>query len=216
MPAINLQLIYVVKQVKMINNLKKFLNEEQDPKAIAKIAAKLNGILMNGEEVEYIAVQKKPAVNISPDCVALTTKRIIFCRPKNLGFSMEFQDYPWKDMVDCHLKEGILGSEFTVKTIHRLVNKIDYLPKAQARKLYTIAQEQEEIQKEYRRQRDMEEKRAASGNIVVTTNAAPLPAQPAVQEDPVTSLQKLKTLLDNGLITQLEFDHKKAEILSRM
>jgi hypothetical protein len=55
----------------MIDNLKKFLNEDQDPKAIEKVAVKLNGILMTGEEVEYIAVQKKPAVNISPDCVAL-------------------------------------------------------------------------------------------------------------------------------------------------
>lgn len=43
----------------MIDNLKKFLNKEQDLKAIEKIASKLNGILMNGEEVEYIAVQKK-------------------------------------------------------------------------------------------------------------------------------------------------------------
>lgn len=202
----------------MIDNLKKFLNEDQDPKAIEKVANKLNGILMNGEEVEYIAVQKKPAVNISPDCVALTNKRIIFCRPKNLGLSMEFQDYIWKDVADCHLKEEIFGAEFMVKTVKGQINKIDYLPKSQARKLYTVAQEQEEVQKEIRRQRDLEDKRASAGNVTVTSNVPTnsQPTQQTQQDDPMASLQKLKMLLENGLVTQEEFDTKKADILSRL
>jgi len=37
-----------------------------------------------------------------------------------------------------------------------------------------------------------------------------------VAEDPMASLTKLKQLLDNGLITQVEFDTKKTEILSRL
>lgn len=203
----------------MIDNLKKFLNEDQDPKAVEKIAGKLSGLLMNGEEVDYIAVQKKPAVNISPDCVALTNKRIIFCRPKNLGLSMEFQDYTWKDIYDCHMKEGILGAEFSLRTIKGQVDRIDFLPKAQARKLYAAAQEQEEKQREYRRQLDLEDKRAAAGNISINTATqaqppSPTPVQPA--DDPVATLQKLKMLLDNNLIEQSEYDAKKAEILSRL
>ncbi len=42
----------------MKEQFKKFLNEEQDPKAIEKITSKLNDLLMKGEEVGYIAVQK--------------------------------------------------------------------------------------------------------------------------------------------------------------
>jgi hypothetical protein len=42
----------------MIDNLKKILNEDQDPKAIEKITAKLSNMLMSNEEVGYIAVQK--------------------------------------------------------------------------------------------------------------------------------------------------------------
>lgn len=196
----------------MIDNLKKFLNEDQDPKAIEKITGRLAGLLMNGEEVEYIAVQKKPAVNLSPDCLALTNKRIIFCRPKTLGLSMDFQDYIWKDVFDCHMKEGIFGAEFSVRTVRGQINKMDYLPKAQARKLYTFAQEQEEKQREYRRQLDLEDKRAAAGSVNVTT--APTPTSPA--EDPIAALQKLKTLFESNLIEQGEYDNKKAEILSRL
>lgn len=201
----------------MIENFKKFLNEDQDPKAVEKIAEKLSGLLMKEEIIEFIAVQKKPGINLSPDGVALTNKRIIFCRPKTLGLSMEFQDYIWKDILDCHLKEEIFGAIFMVKTL-KGTSKIDYLQKLQARKLYTVAQEQEEIQKEYRRQRDLEDKRAGAGNVVVTASVptAMPPTHQAQGEDPLASLQKLKTLLDNGLITEVEFNSKKVEILSRL
>lgn len=202
----------------MIENLKKFLNEEQDPKAIEKIAGKLDGLLMNGEEVDYIAVQKKPAVNLSPDCIALTNKRIIFCRPKNLGLSMDFQDYFWKDIVDCHMKESMLGAEFSLRTVKGEIDKIDYLPKSQARKLYTAAQEQEEKQRDYRRQLDLEDKIAAAGNITVSAGqtSAPSPFQQTQEEDLMASLKKLKSLLENELISQQEFDTKKSEILDRL
>ncbi|MBA9079899.1 PH domain-containing protein [Rufibacter quisquiliarum] len=197
--------------------MKQFLNEEQDPKAVEKIYAKVKGLLTSGEDVEYIAVQKKPAVNLSPDCVALTSKRVIFCRPKNLGLSMEFQDYAWKDVADCHMKESIWGAEFTLKTVKGQTNKIDYLPKAQARKLYQFAQEKEEAQHEYRRNRELEEKRAAAGGVVVTanipSNSPTIESQP---KDPMEALQKLKRLLENDLITQQEFDAKKSEIIARL
>ena len=73
--------------------LNKYLNESQDPKTVEKVLKKINELLTRNENVEYVAVQKKPAVNFSPDSVALTNKRIIFCRPKTFGLSMDFQDF---------------------------------------------------------------------------------------------------------------------------
>lgn len=131
----------------MIENLKKILNEDQDPKAIEKITAKLNNLLMSNEEIGYIAVQKKPAVTIFPDSVVVTNKRIILCKPKNLGLSMEFIDYDWDDIAGSFVKEGILGAEFTFSTKLDLTHTIDYLPKNQARKLYTYAKEQLDLLK---------------------------------------------------------------------
>jgi hypothetical protein len=74
----------------MKEQIKKFLNEEQDPKAIEKVTSKLKDILMKNEEVGYIAVQKKPALTVLPDSIVLTNKRIIIFQPKNLGLSMNF------------------------------------------------------------------------------------------------------------------------------
>ena len=131
----------------MIDNLKKILNEDQDPKAIEKITAKLENLLMSNEEVGYIAVQKKPAVTIFPDSIVVTNKRIILCKPKNLGLSMEFIDYDWDDIAGSFVKEGILGADFTFTTNSDLTHTVDYLPKNQARKLYTYAKEQLDLLK---------------------------------------------------------------------
>ena len=152
-------------------DLKKFLNEDQDPKAVEKIVEKVKELLIINESLEYIAVQRKPTINLSPECIALTNKRVIFCRPKNLGFSMEFEDFLWKDVGDTHIKE------------------------------------------------DLEEKRAAAGGVTVNNNTSStqLPnSNLNLNDDPTVVLQKLKNLLDNGILSQDEFERKKTEILSRM
>jgi hypothetical protein len=132
----------------MKDQIKKFLNEEQDPKAIEKITGKLNDLLMKSEEIAYIGVQKKPAITVFPDSIVLTNKRIIICKPKNLGLSMNFIDYAWEDITGFVVKENILGSEFSFSTKTDIQVSIDYIPKIQARKIYTYAKEQQELLKD--------------------------------------------------------------------
>jgi hypothetical protein len=132
----------------MKEHIKNFLNEEQDPKAVEKITSKLNDILMRGEEIGYIGVQKKPAITVFPDSIVLTNKRIIICKPKNLGLSMDFTDFSWNIILATFVKENILGSEFSFNTNTDLTVSIDYIPKIQARKINTFAKEQLELLKE--------------------------------------------------------------------
>ncbi|WP_412464997.1 PH domain-containing protein [Flavobacterium mekongense] len=157
----------------MLDNLKKILNEDQDPKAIEKITAKLDNLLMSHEEVGYIAVQKKPAVNMFPDSIVVTNKRIILCKPKNLGLSMEFIDYDWDDIEASFVKEGILGADFTFTTKSDLTHTVDYLPKNQARKLYTFAKEQLDLLK----------------NPQVTTVVQEQPKEEEVIETPIATAE---------------------------
>jgi hypothetical protein len=131
----------------MKEQIKKFLNEEQDPKAIEKITSKLNDLLIKNEEIGYIAVQKKPAITVLPDSIVLTNKRIIICQPKNLGLSMNFIDYTWDEIEGTFIKENILGSEFSFTTRTNMEVSIDYIPKIQARKIFTYAKEQLDILK---------------------------------------------------------------------
>lgn len=225
----------------MIDNLKKILNEDQDPKAIEKITAKLENLLMSNEEVGYIAVQKKPAVTIFPDSIVVTNKRIILCKPKNLGLSMEFMDYDWDDIAGSFVKEGILGADFTFTTHSDLTHTVDYLPKNQARKLYTYAKEQLDVLKNPKAAPFVEEVKleTPANDLVeevqteeVTHFAELIPSNDGIRDAEVDApiseekglahlsqdelfgkLQNYKKLLDNGLILQGEYDKLKAEIL---
>ena len=216
--------------------IEKFLNDEQDPKAVEKVYLRLVDLLTTGEDILYIAVQKKPLVNILPDCIALTNKRILFFTPANLGLSIKFVDFVWKDIVDVYTKEEIIGAIFSVKTTGGAEMGVDYLPKVQARKLYQYAQERKEAEREARRLRDLEEKRAESGAMQFEAPAAfaapfqpvqqqaPIAAPPVVHEEPVVAapkpdeltekLKKLRNLFDNALISQEEYNQKKLELLS--
>jgi uncharacterized protein YoaH (UPF0181 family) len=238
------------------NMIEKFLTEEQDPKAVEKVYSRLVDLLSTGEEIIYIAVQKKPLVNLFPDCIAITNKRVLFFTPANLGLSIKFVDFVWKDIVDVHTKEEIIGAVFSVRTTGGAEMAVDYLPKVQGRKLYQYAQERKEVEREARRQRELEQKRAESGSIQLENSPArafaapaspqpfsqpngyaapvapvtppapvaapapvvqetPAPPAPAAKPDELTEkLKKLKTLFDNGLISQEEYNAKKLDLLS--
>ena len=178
----------------MKDSIKSFLNEEQDPKAVEKITAKLQDLLMKGEEIGYIGVQKKPAITVFPDSIVLTNKRIILCEPKNLGLSMDFKDYAWEDIAGTFVKENILGSEFSFSTKTGIQVSIDYIPKTQARKIYTFAKEQLEL---------LKTPTTAATTETITGPAAEIvaPAEPEIEEiqaEEVTDFAEIIPVAQSG------------------
>lgn len=208
-----------------MNLIDRFLSDEQDPKAVEKVLGKLNDMMTAGEELIYLAVQKRPAVNLLPDCIAVSTKRIFYCSPGNLGFTMNFKDISWKSIKEVSFKEEIFGSKFICVPLHGENIITEYIPKVQARKLYQAAYEQLEGFKEQQRLEDLDERRSSTSPVTVNT----LPAEPVEEkpfvppapleepEDETTlKLRKLKTLYDKHLITQEEYEAKKADILDSL
>ncbi|AZR28470.1 hypothetical protein FQK02_20800 [Xanthomonas vasicola] len=199
--------------------LAQFLTDEQDPVAVGKILPKITELLTRDEQVEYIAVQKK-MVNLSPDAVVLTNRRFIVVYPKLLG--MTFRDFPWREVLDVHMSEQMLRATIMCRTTQGAYASIDSLPKKQARRVYAYAQQVEESAYEKRQQLEIDKLRAAAGGVVVHAPSAQgaLPSAQqialAASDDPVQVLSKLKQLLDAGLVTQEEFDAKKAEVLARL
>ncbi|MBF2709331.1 PH domain-containing protein [Flavobacterium soyangense] len=229
----------------MKDQIKKFLNEEQDPKAIEKITSKLNDLLMKNEEIGYIAVQKKPAITVFPDSVVVTNKRIIICQPKKLGLTMNFTDFTWDEIEGTFVKENILGSEFSFSTKTQIQVSIDYIPKIQARKIFTFAKEQLDILKNPATNNVVSEEikdkfpeylveEVATEEVInyaeimpaVSNYVEPIEenrgasvektSSELTQDELFEKLQNYKKLLDNGLILQGEYDAYKKEILSLM
>lgn len=212
----------------------KFLYEEQDPKALEKVLGKLTDMLSSSEELIYIAVQKRPAVNLLPDCIAVSNKRIFYCQPANFGMTMNFKDISWKSIKEVSFKEEIFGSKFICVPLHGENIVTEYIPKAQARKLYQAAYEQLENFKESQNQQQLDEKRFSAAEPIPYTNleiqeaeivepvetSTPLPSAPVTMEEPedetTLKLRRLKSLYDKQLITQEEYEAKKASILDTL
>jgi hypothetical protein len=206
-----------------MSNIEKFLNDEQDPKAVEKVIGKLNDLLTNGEEIIYLAVQKKPAVNLLPDSIAISNKRIFYCEPGNLGLTMNFKDISWKNIKEVSFKEEFFGAKFVCVPQHGENIITDYIPKVQARKLHQAANEQLEQYKELLRQQQLEANRATASTvnipaasaeeILVATNLHQMENN---EDDSTVKLRKLKTLFDQQLITQTEYEIKKQAILDSL
>ncbi|MBC7566570.1 MAG: PH domain-containing protein [Pedobacter sp.] len=218
----------------------RFLSDEQDPKAVERVLGKLNDILSSNEELIYLAVQKKPAVNLLPDCIAVSNKRIFYCEPGNFGITMNFKDISWKSVKEVSFKEEFFGSKFICVPQHGENIITEYVPKVQARKLYQAAIEQLENFKEQQKQTEMDEKRAATPRPSISAVieepevvkqpepveetiafysppiAVPAPVVEEPEDETTLKLRKLKTLFDKHLITQEEYDAKKADILDTL
>lgn len=212
-----------------MNSIDRFLSDEQDPKAVEKVIGKLNDLMASGEEILYLAVQKKPAVNLLPNSIAITNKRIFYCEPGNLGLTMNFKDISWKNVKEVSFKEEFFGSKFICVPQHGENIVTEFIPKTQTRKLYQCASEQLEAFKEFTKQQQLEENRAAatSANITPVQAVFDLPIEEAqivqeqiiveeVEDETTLKLRKLKTLYDKQLITQDEYESKKSAILDSL
>lgn len=248
-------------------SLDKYIQDGQDPKVVEKIYSKIEDMLGHNETVKYIAIQKKPAVTLLPDCIIISNHRIFLCEFTKLGLSTNFEIFSWKDIKDISFKEEIFGSKVTIIPFTGENLSIDYIPKTQARKLFQLIKEALENSKQESMEaptkvaappvkeipkpiipiRDIYEKSKAEFNpIVQETNPViptAAPFQPTVEEkieiiipptvaptfqaapvntvveadDDITiKLKKLKNLYDKQLITQSEYESKKAEILEQL
>jgi ribosomal protein S19 len=197
-----------------------FLSEEQDEGAIRKIVPKVSELLTKDERIEYIAVQKKLVVNISPDAIVLTNKRFMLVQPSLFG--MQFQDFPWREVDNVHMSEQMIGATLTCKTTTGKQITLESIPKKQARKVYSYAQHVEEQAYDKRQQIELEKLRASAGGVVLHAPMAPASSVSAlvpssvVADDSMAALAQLKKLRDAELITEEEFAGKKAEILARL
>lgn len=196
--------------------INQFLSEEQDEGAVRKILPKVSELLTKDESIEYIAVQKKLVVTISPDAIVLTNKRFIVVQPSLFG--MQFQDFPWREVDNVHMSEQMVGATLTCKTTTGKTVTVESIPKKQARRVYSYAQHVEEQAYEKRQQVELEKMRASAGGVVLHAPvAAPAPATaPVPADDPLAALAQLKKLFEAELITADEFAGKKAEILARL
>ncbi len=206
--------------------IEQYLTDEQDPRTAEKVLGKLRDMLTSGEAVIYLAIQKRPAVTLIPDCIAITNKRIIFCIPENLGLTTSYKTFPWAEIKEVSFKEEFFGSKFITIPQRGENIAIDYIPKIQARKLYQFSNEQLEKVKTLPgfdekitvlQNENLADDYASYIEVEVQNTPAIEEVHVSEPEDELTQkLQKLKRLYEKQLISQEDYENKKAEILSRL
>lgn len=220
------------------DQLEHYTQDGQDRKLVEKIHRKILDMLIPGESINYIALQKKPAVTLLPDSITVSNKRIFLCEFTKLGLATNFEIFSWQDIKDMAFKEEIFGSRVTVIPYTGENLTVDYIPKIQARKLYQLIKSAlDNLQRTVTKPADskiVRENRPAykeptpaqeNDRSVAAPASSPTRTFPSAEKTPLremrddevtTTLKKLKNLYDKQLISQAEYETKKAEILSRI
>ena len=194
-----------------------------DERGASRALDALRTLLIPGEALESWAVQRRLfALTHRRRLVAATSGRLLsVSRGLFGGFSTE--DIRWQDLDDAQLRVGIVGATLTVTafastdlasaspgTAHTLV--FPGLRKAEAQAVYRACQAQEQAWREKRRVRDLEELRAKSGGIQLA-GGAPVSAGGDDTHQPAARLQRAREMLQQGLLTDAEFEQVKSRIL---
>jgi hypothetical protein len=201
---------------------------ESDP-GLARPLEHLRSILIPSETLEAWAIQRRIfALTHRRLLLAATSGRLILLTRKLLG-GFDVADIRWQDLEEVTLHVGMFGANLLVRAGRATDfasqsgqgsqrHEFAGLRKEQAQAVYRICQAQDQAWREKRRVRELEELRARSGGIQVTSGAgystAPAAAGQASQSDAVRRLQEAKQLLDNKLITDAEYEAIKAKIVS--
>ena len=127
-------------------------------------------------------------------------------------------------MIDSTVKVGVFSSDLfiTVSGSSNLVSqqqasgfvKITGLRTEQTAAVYRYSQSMEQVWRERRRVREMEEMRASSGGINI--NTSPNIQSSQGQSSALERLTQAKDLLDKGLISDAQYEEIKAKITSTM
>jgi hypothetical protein len=152
------------------------LREEQDT-ALARLAyEQTSAVLIEGEEIEYIATGLKGGVAHHAGCAVATNKRLLVYKKKLLG-KIEFDDCFWRDVQDVQMKDGRHGLSLVIDTIQGWHVTVDALPRAQASRLHQLAYDHaEKISGKAAQQAPGDETSASPGQITQPITSTQLAA----------------------------------------
>ena len=191
----------------------------------------LRGLLTAGETLEAFAVQHRLfALTHRRACIAATSGRFISLQRRLLG-GYESSDIRWQDLKETRISAGVLSAELTLAAqsssdlnIGSEVNRVwtfAGLRKDQAQAMYRICQQHDQVWREKRRVRELEELRAKSGGVQIGNQGggyggdrASADGTAGGESEPARRLRQAREMLDARLISDAEFESIKAKIVS--
>ena len=160
-------------------------------------------------------------------CIAATSGRFISLTRRLLG-GYDSADIRWQDLKETRIRAGILAADLTLiaqsssdLNIGSEVNRVwtfQGLRKDQAQAIYRICQQHDQVWREKRRVRELEELRAKSGGDQFGNNRTSYAGAgtdaAGGESEPARRLRQAREMLDAKLISDAEYESIKAKIVS--
>src|SRR6202161_1115260 len=153
-----------------------------DNLALSAALATLQGLLTSGETLEaWAAQQRLYALTHRREVIAATSGRFISLRRRLFG-GYDSADIRWQDLKETRISAGIIAADLTLVAqsssdlnigagVQRILS-FEGLNKDQAQAMYRICQLHDQIWREKRRVRELEELRAKSGGVQISGASA--------------------------------------------
>jgi len=199
---------------------------DADDSGLGAAFATLQGLLTSGETLEAWAAQRRIyALTHRRVCIAATSGRFISLQRRLFG-GYDSADIRWQDLKEARISAGIIAADLTLVaqsdsdlSIGAEVNRIwsfEGLNKNQAQSMYRICQQHDQVWREKRRVRELEELRAKSGGVQIGGASAGYSGTDAAgaESEPTRRLRQAREMLDAKLISDSEFESIKAKIVS--
>jgi hypothetical protein len=195
-----------------------------DDLGLSAALATLQGLLTSGETLEAWAAQRRVyALTHRRALIAATSGRFISLKRRLFG-GYDSADIRWQDLKETRISAGIIAADLTLVAqssadlnIGAEVNRVwsfEGLHKDQAQAMYRICQQHDQVWREKRRVRELEELRAKSGGVQIS-GAQPYGGDPAgAESEPARRLRQAREMLEAKLISDSEFETIKAKIVS--
>jgi hypothetical protein len=186
----------------------------------------LRGLLTVGETLEAWALQHRLyALTHRRACIAATSGRFIALNRHLIG-GYDSTDIRWQDLKETHIRAGIIAADLTlvaqastdlnIASGGTRVYTFEGLVKDQAQAIYRICQQHDQIWREKRRVRELEELRARSGGVQLSGGygASTAAAAAGDESDATRRLRQAREMLEAKLISDSEYESIKAKIIS--
>jgi hypothetical protein len=185
----------------------------------------LQGLLTSGETLEAWAAQRRLyALTHRRALIAASSGRFISLRRRLFG-GYDSADIRWQDLKETRISAGIIAADLTVVAqsssdlnIGAEVNRVwsfEGLHKDQAQAMYRICQQHDQVWREKRRVRELEELRAKSGGVQISGAPSGYAGDAGgAESEPARRLRQAREMLDAKLISDSEFESIKAKIVS--
>jgi hypothetical protein len=196
-----------------------------DNLGLSAALATLQDLLTSGETLEAWAAQRRLyALTHRRALVAATSGRFISLRRRLFG-GYDSADIRWQDLKETRISAGIIAADLTViaqsssdLNIGAEVNRVwsfEGLHKDQAQAMYRICQQHDQVWREKRRVRELEELRAKSGGVQISGGQSGYSSDAAgAESEAARRLRQAHEMLEAKLISDSEFESIKAKIVS--